>query len=120
MGRTDYTVNGGTLDLGGYNLTAVLAVRHAGGTVDLGSAALTVAQGIDTGFAGSFAGSGSFTKDGSGARSTLTGTNTGYAGTMTVANGTLQFGQVASMPAELESSHRRRLRHGGLQRGWCG
>jgi fibronectin-binding autotransporter adhesin len=82
------TVNGGTLDLNGYDLQAQ-GLAGTGGTVALGSANLSINQleASDTSYAGSITGGGGFTKLGSGTL-TLTGSNT-YTGSTTIGGGTL-------------------------------
>ncbi len=87
--NTAYTVNGGTLDLNGHDLT-MSALSGTGGTVSLGSAGLTVNQSGSTTYGGLISGAGSLTKSGAGTL-TLTGTNTHTGGT-TVSAGTLQIG----------------------------
>ena len=87
--NTVYTVNGGTLDLNGYDLT-MSALSGTGGTVSLGSAGLTVNQSGTTTYGGVISGTGSLSKTGAGTL-TLTGTNTHTGGT-TISAGTLQIG----------------------------
>ncbi|MGX1499589.1 outer membrane autotransporter protein [Labrenzia sp. MBR-25] len=84
--NTVYTVNGGTLDLNGYDL-AMSALSGTGGTVSLGSAGLTVNQSGTTTYGGAISGTGSLTKSGAGTL-TLTGVNTHTGGT-TVSGGRL-------------------------------
>jgi autotransporter-associated beta strand protein len=86
VGNTAYAVNGGTLDLNGFNLT-MSSLSGTGGTVALGAAALAINQVTDTSYAGAVTGTGSLTKTGSGTL-TLSGVNT-YTGTTTVNDGTL-------------------------------
>jgi len=88
-GTTGFIVNGGTLDLGGYDLVAP-SLTGAGGTVALGSANLTVDTVADDSFAGIITGTGGFTKAGKGIL-TLSGANT-YTGATTVNGGTLALG----------------------------
>ncbi|WP_162901215.1 autotransporter-associated beta strand repeat-containing protein [Breoghania sp. L-A4] len=87
--NTGYAVNGGTLDLGGFDLTAS-SLSGTGGSVDLGGAALTVAQSGTTGYAGAIIGTGSLTKAGTGTL-VLSGANTHTGGT-TISAGTVQVG----------------------------
>ena len=84
--NTVYTVNGGTLDLNGYDL-AMSALSGTGGTVSLGSAGLTVNQSGTTTYGGAISGTGSLIKSGAGTL-TLTGANTHTGGT-TVSGGRL-------------------------------
>ncbi|GMU20384.1 MAG: hypothetical protein AMXMBFR13_04810 [Phycisphaerae bacterium] len=88
--NTDYTVNGGTLEMNAFALTMSL-LSGTGGTVDLGNAPLTVNQAGVTSFAGTIVGPGTgndrFTKLGPGTL-TLSGDNT-YGGGTVVRNGTL-------------------------------
>ena len=51
VGNTAYAVNGGTLDLNGFNLT-MSSLSGTGGTVALGAAALAINQATDTSYAG--------------------------------------------------------------------
>ncbi|GMV63753.1 MAG: hypothetical protein AMXMBFR74_29200 [Parvibaculum sp.] len=83
-----YTVNGGTLDLNDFDLTAT-ELSGTGGTVDLGTAELEVDQDGDSVFDGLIAGAGSLVKLGSGILS-LTGANT-YSGGTTLGEGTLRL-----------------------------
>ncbi|OCW55882.1 hypothetical protein AWJ14_11630 [Hoeflea olei] len=87
--NTAYTVNGGTLDLNGHDLT-MSSLSGSGGTVALGNAGLTVNQSGTTSYAGVISGTGSLTKSGAGTL-TLTGANT-YAGGTTISGGTLRIG----------------------------
>jgi autotransporter-associated beta strand protein len=84
--NTAYAVNGGTLDLNGFNLT-MSSLSGTGGTVSLGAAALAINQATDTSYAGALTGSGSLTKTGIGTL-TLSGLNT-YTGATAVDAGTL-------------------------------
>ncbi|MEM5471206.1 autotransporter domain-containing protein [Hoeflea sp. AS60] len=84
--NTAFTVNGGTLDLNGHDLT-MSALSGTGGTVALGTAGLTVNQSGTTSYGGAISGAGSLTKSGAGTL-TLTGANTHTGGT-TVSGGRL-------------------------------
>jgi outer membrane autotransporter protein len=87
--NTAYVVNGGTLNLGTWNLTTS-SLSGAGGTVALNAQNLTVAQAADTSFSGSIAGSGSLTKTGAGIL-TLSG-NSSYTGGTTLKEGRINVG----------------------------
>jgi autotransporter-associated beta strand protein len=88
------TVNGGTLDFNGNDVT-VGALAGAGGTIDLGASTLTVAESGSTTFAGTIAGTGGLTKAGTGLLN-LTGTNT-YSGPTSITGGRLSVnGTIAS------------------------
>jgi fibronectin-binding autotransporter adhesin len=79
-------VNGGTLDLGGFDLTAP-SLTGTGGTVALGASTLTVAALTAQSYAGSITGSGGLRKTGAGTL-TLTGAST-YTGATTILGGKL-------------------------------
>ncbi len=80
-------VNGGTLDLNDFAITAA-SLSGTGGAVDLGSGNLTLnAASGSTSYAGNITGSGSLTKLGLGTQ-TLTGANT-YTGATSIGAGTL-------------------------------
>ncbi|NYF34042.1 autotransporter-associated beta strand repeat-containing protein [Sphingopyxis sp. JAI108] len=83
---TGFIVNGGTLDLGGFDLVAP-SLTGSGGTVALGGSTLTVAAATAQSFGGSIAGSGGLTKSGAGTL-TLTGANS-YTGATTISGGRL-------------------------------
>lgn len=83
---TAYTIDAGTLNLGSYDLT-MAALSGSGGGIALGSATLTVAQSVDTTYAGQISGSGGLIKSGDG-RLNLTGANS-YIGATEVLGGTL-------------------------------
>lgn len=95
---TGVIVNGGTLDLNGFDLTTT-TLAGAGGVVELGNATLSLASAASTTFAGGIAGSGGLTKAGAGIL-TLTGANT-YSGDTTLNGGglTLDF-SAASAPSD--------------------
>ena len=91
---TAYTVNGGTLDLNGFDLT-MSSLSGTGGTVALGTADLTVDQAADTTFSGIIAGTGTLTKDGVG-NLILTGNST-FTGATSVNGGILSVnGSIAN------------------------
>lgn len=81
-------VNGGTLDLNGYDYDFT-GLSGTGGVVELGAGSLgiKIATGTNASFAGSIAGTGGFTKSGGGTQ-TLTGANA-YTGATHLAGGTL-------------------------------
>lgn len=83
-------VNGGTLDLNGFDRT-FSTLSGTGGTVNLGSATLTLEAptGTTASYAGSITGSGGLTKLGASTQ-TLTGANT-YTGATTIGGGTLNL-----------------------------
>ncbi|SEL33029.1 outer membrane autotransporter barrel domain-containing protein [Variovorax sp. YR750] len=89
--NTAYTVNGGTLDLGTWDLTAS-SLSGTGGTVALNARTLTVDQAGDSTYAGAITGTGGVVKSGAGVL-TLSGTNS-YSGTTSVTQGTLRAGAV--------------------------
>ncbi|HXV31355.1 MAG TPA: autotransporter domain-containing protein, partial [Sinorhizobium sp.] len=82
-----YAIDGGTLDLGGFDLT-MSQLSGSSGEVAIGSASLTLDQASDTTFAGTLSGTGDFFKNGSGTL-LLTGNSTGFAGTATISGGHL-------------------------------
>ena len=91
---TAYTVNGGTLDLNGFDLT-MSSLSGTSGTVALGTADLTVDQAADTTFSGIIAGTGTLTKDGVG-NLILTGNST-FSGATSVNGGILSVnGSIAN------------------------
>ncbi|WP_206858418.1 autotransporter-associated beta strand repeat-containing protein [Lysobacter changpingensis] len=91
-------VDGGTLDLGGFDVVAA-SLAGTGGTVDLDTGSLTIgADSGNTAYGGVIAGSGSLTKTGA-STLTLSGANT-YTGDTNVAGGTLALDFAsASAPA---------------------
>jgi outer membrane autotransporter protein len=86
---TVYTVNGGVLDLNGFNLY-MAELSGTGGTVDLGTAGLTITQDTTTEFGGAFRGSGFLVLDGPGGMS-LTGATTDFTGDMLIQGGSLDI-----------------------------
>jgi len=85
---TGVTVNGGTLDLNGFDLITP-SLSGSGGNVVLGVANLTVNEALDGSFSGSITGSGGLIKAGKGGL-TLQGTQ-GYTGATSVNGGTLNL-----------------------------
>ncbi len=85
---TDVRVDGGTLDLGGHDLSAS-SLNGNGGTVALGGGdlSLNVVTGASSSYAGSIQGAGNLIKDGGGTL-TLSGANA-YTGTTQINGGTL-------------------------------
>ncbi|HWW57263.1 MAG TPA: autotransporter-associated beta strand repeat-containing protein [Sphingopyxis sp.] len=81
-------VNGGTLDLGGFDLVAP-SLTGTGGTVALGAQTLTVEAKTAQVFGGSITGTGGLRKSGAGSL-TLTGTNS-YTGATTISGGLLKL-----------------------------
>ena len=88
--NTRYQVDGGTLDLNGFNLTAT-DFSGAGGLVALGAGTLTVDQIVGTTYAGGITGTGGLTLKGSG-ELTLTGTNNYSGATRVEGSSTLTIG----------------------------
>ncbi len=86
MTGTSYTLNDGTLDLNGFNLSAS-SFQGSGGTVNLGSATLTLTQAGNSSYAGAITGTGALVKTGAGTI-TLSGVNS-YGGGTTVNAGVL-------------------------------
>jgi fibronectin-binding autotransporter adhesin len=87
--NTAYIVNGGTLDLEDFDLTAS-SLSGAGGSVSLYTTTLTVDQSSNTTYAGAIVGLGELTKQGTGTLS-LTGDNTYTSNQTTVNGGTLSL-----------------------------
>lgn len=85
--QTAYTVNGGTLDLNNFALN-MSSLSGTGGDVAIGASSLTVQQDVDTNFAGSLSGTGSFSKGGRGTL-TLSGDSAGFTGETSLGDGTL-------------------------------
>lgn len=82
-----HAVNGGILDLGGFDLT-MGQLSGSGGEIAIGSADLTIDQASAGTYGGIFSGSGDLTKLGSGTLR-LTGNSSGFTGTTTVSDGRL-------------------------------
>ncbi len=89
INHSQYTINGGQLDLNGYALSIGL-LKGLGGTVDVTATSLTLEQSLNTTYAGSFIGDTTaiIKKTGSG-QLTLTGNSSSYQGTMNITQGTL-------------------------------
>ncbi|TPO08124.1 autotransporter outer membrane beta-barrel domain-containing protein [Mesorhizobium sp. B1-1-5] len=87
-GSKTFQVNGGTLDLNGFDQT-LTTLTGTGGTLNLGSAKLTIdgPTGTTASFGGSISGSGGLSKTGNSIQ-TLTGAST-YTGDTTIGGGTL-------------------------------
>ncbi|CAN7423228.1 autotransporter-associated beta strand repeat-containing protein [Caulobacter sp. LjRoot300] len=85
---TGTTVNGGTLNLDGFDLTTP-TLNGSGGTVALGTADLTVSSTANSSYAGGISGAGGLNKAGAGIL-TLTGAST-YSGATNVGGGTLRL-----------------------------
>src|SRR5690606_11580858 len=83
------TVNGGTLDLGGFD-TTFTSLSGTGGSVALGSATLTLAPKDPWSYAGGITGTGGVIKAGGGTQ-TLSGAST-YTGATSVNGGSLVLG----------------------------
>ncbi len=96
--NTGYEVNGGTLDLGGFDLTAS-RLSGTGGTIALGGSSLEVDQSANTRFDGVISGTGGLAKSGTGAL-VLNGQNT-YTGTTRVDGGWLVVGDADHADASL-------------------
>ena len=86
--RNNFIVNGGTLDLGGYDLTAA-SLTGTGGTVALGAQTLTIDAKTAQAFGGIIVGSGGLKKVGAGTL-TLAGANS-YTGATTIGAGKLSL-----------------------------
>lgn len=87
--NTRYTINGGTLDLGSWDLQTS-NLSGTGGAIALNNQTLTANQATNSSFAGSIHGSGNLIKQAAGSL-TLSGTNT-YTGTTDIVQGMLQAG----------------------------
>ncbi|PSJ63205.1 autotransporter outer membrane beta-barrel domain-containing protein [Mesorhizobium soli] len=92
-GNRYMTVNsGGTLELGGFNITAASLI--GGGTVDLGSNTFTTSGGNGT-FTGRITGTGGYTRSG-GYTQVLSGCNNNYTGATTISGGSLSVDCLAN------------------------
>ena len=89
VGNSAYTLDGGTLDLNGFDLS-ISSLAGSGGALALGSAQLTVNQSGNTSYAGSIGGTGGLTKQGVGVLQ-LDGVNS-YSGGTILQAGTLRQG----------------------------
>jgi len=87
-GSSGFIVNGGTLDLGGFDLVAQ-SLSGTGGVVDLGANRLTVDAAGSQAYNGNITGSGGLTKIGAGTL-TLGGANS-YTGDTTISGGKLEL-----------------------------
>ena len=106
-GGSTYVVDGGTLDLNGYDLTTQ-RLSGAGGQINLDTAKLTVNQDGDTIVATAISGGGKFVKDGAG-KLMLTGANTftspfEFGETVVVHNGTLAVSGAGASLAAADTS----------------
>ncbi|MGH6763716.1 MAG: autotransporter-associated beta strand repeat-containing protein [Phyllobacterium sp.] len=99
--KGQYVVNGGTLDLGGFDLT-MSSLSGNGGTVALNGADVVIDQSIETAFHGIVTGAGGLTKRGTGAL-TLSGVNT-YTGDTLISGGMLAVnGSIASSSTQVQN-----------------
>ncbi|MCK3842090.1 autotransporter domain-containing protein [Pseudomonas sp. W15Feb34] len=100
VNNTAYSINGGALDLNGFDLIAS-KLEGKGGAVRLGTGSLTLDQSVNTRYDGSIEGSGGLTKSGSGGL-ILNGQNS-YTGATLVRDGHLVIGDSDHPDARLES-----------------
>ncbi len=100
VNNTAYTINGGALDLNGFDLIAS-KLEGKGGSIQLGKGALTIDQGFNTRYDGSIEGFGGLTKSG-GSQLILNGQNS-YTGATLVRDGRLVIGDSDHPDARLES-----------------
>ncbi|WP_187640191.1 autotransporter domain-containing protein [Bosea sp. F3-2] len=94
LGPGPLTVNGGTLDLNGFN-QSVAGLSGTGGAIALGTATLTTSSASSTSYAGVITGSGTLVKGGAGTQ-TFTGANA-YIGGTTINAGTLALSGAGSL-----------------------
>ncbi|MEQ3651105.1 autotransporter-associated beta strand repeat-containing protein [Hyphomonas sp.] len=85
---TGLTVNGGVLDLNGFDL-GTASLNGSGGAIDLGSGTLTISNGDANSFSGVINGTGGLTKSGAGIL-TLSGANN-YSGDTMIGGGALNL-----------------------------
>lgn len=90
-----YMVNGGRLDLGGFDAT-ISRLSGSGGVVDIHGADLRLDQSASSAYAGRLAGSGNFIKAGAG-ELTLSGDSSGFTGTTEVNGGALIIGATGKL-----------------------
>ncbi|MEO4048091.1 autotransporter domain-containing protein [Pseudomonas sp. CAU 1711] len=100
VGGGAYVIDGGVLDLNGFDLT-MASLSGSGGSLSLGTAQLTVNQASDSSFAGAIGGSGGLVKSGGGTL-TLTGSS-GYTGATLVNGGTLLVNGSLVSPVQVAS-----------------
>ncbi|WP_233098412.1 autotransporter-associated beta strand repeat-containing protein, partial [Pseudomonas sp. MF5691] len=100
VNNTAYTINGGALDLNGFDLIAS-KLEGKGGSIQLGKGSLTIDQGFNTRYDGSIEGFGGLTKSG-GSQLILNGQNS-YTGATLVRDGRLVIGDSDHPNARLES-----------------
>ncbi|MBN8749676.1 MAG: autotransporter outer membrane beta-barrel domain-containing protein, partial [Variovorax sp.] len=89
-----YTVNGGTLDLGSWDL-ATSSFSGTGGTVALNARTLTANQATDSSYAGAITGTGSLVKTGAGTL-TLSGASS-YSGGTALKEGQIKVGSSTAL-----------------------
>ncbi|WP_343315017.1 autotransporter domain-containing protein [Brucella sp. BE17] len=98
VNNSAFAVNGGRLELNGYDLT-MASLAGEGGTLDLGAANLTIDQAANTSFDGTVDGTGNLIKSGAGTL-VLNGAAS-YSGTTTVKAGGLVVGDADHANARL-------------------
>jgi len=96
LGTGPLTVNGGSLNLAGFD-QSVAGLSGAGGIIDLGSATLTTTSAGSASYAGVVTGTGALVKGGAGTL-TLTGTNS-YTGGTAINAGTLALSGAGRLAA---------------------
>ncbi|MBT9266230.1 autotransporter domain-containing protein [Pseudomonas sp. MG-9] len=101
VNNTAYTINGGAIDLNGFDLTAS-RLEGKGGSLQLGAGSLTVDQAVDTHYDGAITGLGGLIKTGSG-KLTLNGQSS-YAGETLIREGHLGIGDSDHPLARLQSA----------------
>lgn len=94
VSNTAYTINGGALDLGNFDLT-MSSLSGTGGALVAGSADLTLDQAANTLFDGRLEGSGSLSKTGTGSLLLRGDSSSSFTGSTTVDNGSLLVGDAA-------------------------